>query len=120
NPDKVRQALRYAQAACRLQPDNHYFQNTLALVQYRLGEYQTARATVERAEKLSAAQLKRSSTLNLALQAMVEHQLGQQEQARATLARLREAMKKWGPEGQVQALLREAEAVIEGKVKSKK
>src|SRR5262249_3819302 len=56
-PDSAacRRALRWAEAACRLEPSNGVFLNTRAAVQYRLGQYELARATLTRAEPLNRA-----------------------------------------------------------------
>jgi tetratricopeptide (TPR) repeat protein len=112
--DAYRRALRQAEVACRLAPQNGNYLNTLGVAQYRLGQYQEALATLTRSDQLRS---KGSHPADLAFLAMAQHQLGQKEQAQATLARLREAMKNptWAKNAQAQGFLREAETLIQGK-----
>jgi hypothetical protein len=108
-------ALRQAEAACRQQPNDGSFLNTLGAAQYRNGQYAAALKTLIESDKLNAARLKHSLPTDLAFLAMTHFQLGQKAEAGATLGRLREAMKKLPlyPEGE--PLLKEAERVVEAK-----
>jgi WD40 repeat protein/tRNA A-37 threonylcarbamoyl transferase component Bud32 len=121
--EKYRQALEWAQAACRIDPGNGTYLSTLGSAQYRAGRYAEALETLTRSEKLLAAQweLEGSHPADLAFLAMTHHRLGQKEKAEATLARSRETLKlpdyriERGGENYVyHALLREAESLIEG------
>ena len=81
--------LRLARAACRLEPENGAFLNTLGVAQYRCGLMAEALATLTRSNDLN----KQKEPSDLAFLALAQHRLGQSEQARATLGRLREVMK---------------------------
>jgi eukaryotic-like serine/threonine-protein kinase len=117
NSAACRRALRWAEAACRLEPTNGVFLNTLALVQYRLGNYQPARATLDRAEPLNVARFDGPWPRDLALRAMIQFQQGQLGPAQATLRRLRDGLKfaQWSDTVEGKRAQREAEARILGK-----
>jgi WD40 repeat protein len=103
-------ALHQAEAACRLDPDNAIYLNTLGVAYYRAGEYEKALDTLEQSAKLR----KEPIAADLAFLAMAQHHLGQKKQAQETLARLREVLKqpRWANNAEVQGFLREAEAVL--------
>jgi WD40 repeat protein/serine/threonine protein kinase/Flp pilus assembly protein TadD len=109
-------ALRQADTAVRLAPDDGFILNTLGVAQYRTDQYAEAVATLTQSDKLNAGK-DGSLPADLAFLAMAQHQLGRKEQAQATLARLREAMKqpRWAQDAESQAFLREAEALLQGK-----
>jgi WD40 repeat protein len=106
---EYRRALRWAEAACRLRPEDFAILNTLGVARYRLGDDQGALAALEHSDRL-----KGGDPYNLAFIAMAQQRLGQREQARSMLARLREAMKKPDRAAgeELQGFLREAEAVV--------
>ncbi len=108
-----RLALRRAETACRLVPDEVGYLNTLGIAQYRLGQYQEAAATLSRVERLSTALKDVPSPANPAFLALAQYRLGQTDRARAALSRLREAMKapRWARDGEAQGWLNEAEAI---------
>jgi uncharacterized protein HemY len=108
-----RQALRQAEAACAVVPDNIEYLNTLGLAYYRVGKYQEALDMLGRCNKRRPE----SVPEDLAFLAMAQHQLGRKEQAEATLARLREVVKqpRWASRAETQDLLREAEEVLKTK-----
>jgi tricorn protease-like protein len=112
-----RRALRWAEAACRLEPTSGVFLNTLAAVQYRLGNYELALATLVRAEALNGARFEGPWPRDLALRARLQLQQGRREEARATADRLREVMidPKWAGTPGATPLLREIEALLEQK-----
>jgi WD40 repeat protein len=112
-----RRALRWAEAACRLEPSNGVFLNTLALVQYRLGNYQPARATLDLAESLNVARFDGPWPRDLALRAMIQFQQDQLGPAQATLQRLRDVLKlpQWSDTVEGKRAQREAETLILGK-----
>ena len=116
-----RRALRWAEAACRLEPTNGEFLNTLALVQYRLAKYQQARATLDRAEPLNVARFDGPWPRDLALRAMILTQQDQPEPARATLERLRDLLKspRWSDAADDKKRQREAESLLENKKPSR-
>jgi tetratricopeptide (TPR) repeat protein len=108
------QGLLQAQNACRLTPDNGSYLNTLGVAQYRVGDYQSALATLTRSEKLNAVFYKGPFPGDLAFLAMAHHRLGQKEQAQSMLKRLREAIgqPKWKKDEESQAFFREAETLL--------
>jgi WD40 repeat protein len=101
--------LRLSKAACRLEPDNGTYLNTLGVAQYRTGMIAEALATLTRSSELN----KQSEAADLAILALAQHRLGQSDKARATLARLREVMQDPQRAGnpEAQAFLREAETI---------
>jgi tetratricopeptide (TPR) repeat protein len=111
-----RRALRYAEAASQLLPDNGLILNTLGVAQYRAGQYAAALETLMRADKINSMLFNGSIPPDLAFLAMAQQQLGQPALARATLTNLRESLKnpRWGNDGENQAFQREAEALIIG------
>jgi hypothetical protein len=93
------------------------FLNTLALVQYRLEDWESARATLVRAEPLNGARFEGPWPRDLALRAMLQARQGQREAARATLERLRDVLKapRWANADEGRGLQRQAEALLENK-----
>ena len=102
-------AVRLAQKAVELEPENGHFHNTLGIAQYRAGQYEKALATLTKGNKI-----KGEFPDDLAFLAMTHHQLGQIEEARAALARAQESMKQpqWAGDEELQRFLKEAEALI--------
>jgi WD40 repeat protein len=82
-------ALRQAEEACRLDPEDRNYLNTLGGAQYRLGQYERAVETLTRTEEFNATPEAWSCHVGLSFLAMAQYQLGHKELARATLARLR-------------------------------
>jgi hypothetical protein len=109
-----RLALRQAETACRLSPENGVFLGTLGVARYRVGQYREAVRTLARADELNSITYQGSVPADLAFLAMARQRLGQAENARATLSRLRVAMNKspWASDQASQGFLREAEAVV--------
>jgi hypothetical protein len=105
-PEAVRQALRWAEAACRVEPENGNHLNTLGVAQYRAGQYAAALATLTRAEPLNVATYKGPTPADLAFQAMAHYQLGHKDQAQVALERLRAALKnpQWAKDAEAEAL----------------
>jgi hypothetical protein len=114
-PEEYRRALRCAEAACRLNPENGAYLETLALAQYRLGRYGEALAAVTEADRRNAARPKGRRPEDIAILAMTLHQLDRRGEAQAALEDLRAAMKKpeWAKNSDCQELLREAEALLQ-------
>jgi tetratricopeptide (TPR) repeat protein len=104
-----RRALRLAETAGRLEPDNGSFLNTLGVAQYRNGLLAEALATLTRSNDLNKGQ----EPTDLAFLALAQHRLGQSEKARTTLGRLRELMKnpRLADDQESQAFLHEAETI---------
>ncbi len=102
-------AVRLAQKAVELEPENGHFHNTLGIAQYRAGQYEKALATLTKGNKI-----KGEFPDDLAFLAMTHHQLGQIEEARAALTGAQESMKQpqWAGDEELQHYLKEAEALI--------
>jgi Flp pilus assembly protein TadD len=109
--DVYARALRQAQAAVRIAPENEFFVSTLGSALYRAGHYGNALAP------LNTVDLGVPHPANLAFLAMTQHQLGKKADAKATLGRLRKVMKQpgWKQDTEALGFLREAEELIEGK-----
>ena len=104
-----RQALRQAEAACRLSPDNGTYLNTLGVAQYRAGKYADAVATLTRSDQLNSRGPDGSIPADMAFLALAQYRLGHIEKARGTLGRLHEAMKRprWANDAESQGFRRE-------------
>jgi tetratricopeptide (TPR) repeat protein len=100
-------ALRQAQTACSLAPENASYRTTLGMAQYRVGRYAEALATLARADP--------SRPASLAFLAMAQHRRGQKDPAQVTLRGLQEALKLpgWAASEEARAFLGEAEAVVQ-------
>jgi hypothetical protein len=109
-PDAIYQrGLRLAMAACRLQPGDGFYLNTLGVAQYRCGLVAEALATLTRSNDLN----KENEPADLAFLALAQSRLDQSEKARSTLGRLRKVMKNPARAGdqEAQAFLCEAETI---------
>jgi WD40 repeat protein/tRNA A-37 threonylcarbamoyl transferase component Bud32 len=112
-------ALRQAEAACQLAPEQARYRTALGAAQYRAGRYQEARSSLAQADLQGRADLaslaglasqplqtllplgqarplRRDGLATLAFLTMTHHRLGQKELAQAALARLREAVRRTG------------------------
>jgi WD40 repeat protein len=110
-------AVLQAEEACRLDPGNSAFRNTLGIACYRAGRYEEALKHLNQSDTLYLSQNKTSLPADLAFLAMAHHQLGRAEQSQAFLARLRETLKeaKPGQDEDARRFLGEAEELIEGR-----
>jgi WD40 repeat protein/serine/threonine protein kinase len=114
-PAAYRLALRQAQAACRLRPENRDYVVTRGLAHYRLKEYDDSLLALEQARRLFRAADQPSPPALLAFLAMTQHELGKKQQARDTLEELRQAMQKPRPptaQAEASAFLDEAERIV--------
>src|SRR5262249_39821728 len=86
------QALRYAEEAAHLLPDDPGIVNPLAVALYRVGHYREALDALRRSEQLWAKTRPNDNPNwgDVAFLAMVHHQLGQQDEARRYLKQYRE------------------------------
>jgi WD40 repeat protein/serine/threonine protein kinase len=122
--EAYRQALRQAEEACRLAPENGAAVKTLGVAQYRLGQYPAAVETLTRSLTLNVT-ANGPHPARLQWLARAQHQLGRKEEAQATLARLREALAKpqwtyWASSPEYVAFQREAEALLQAAPATKK
>jgi WD40 repeat protein len=107
-------ALKFSVAACRLDPENGAYLNSLGVAQFRAGQYREAVETLTHSDRLNSAAFGGADPGDLAFLAMAHDRLGNRSLALDTLARLRETMmdprRKANEESQ--SFLREAEALI--------
>ena len=108
--ETYRRALRYAEVACRLEPENGLFLNTLGVARYRCGKYQEAAQTLLRSDQLNRKR-GRPQSGDLAFLAMVYHRLGQDKEARTYLDQLRQRVKD-NQSQENQDFLKEVEALL--------
>jgi len=108
--------LAYLEEACRLEPNNGFFINTLGASQYRLGQYQEALATLQRSEKINTARFHGPYPMDVAFRAMAEYRLGRTKEAQADIKLLRERMAQplWAHKPDFSACALEAEALVRG------
>jgi hypothetical protein len=106
-------ALRVAEVACHLSPDNLLILNTLGVAQYRAGKYVDAAATLSRSDEFNSRGPGGPQPADLAFLAMSQYRLRQTERARDTMKRLRKAMNKTNraKDWEAQLFWREAETV---------
>jgi WD40 repeat protein len=111
---RYRQALRFSEAACRLEPNNGNYVNTLGMAYYRVGNNDKALETLLRSDSIHQKQAGGSTPADLAFLAMTRHRLGHTQEAQADLRRLRERVKEphWAQDADAQGFLREAEALL--------
>jgi tetratricopeptide (TPR) repeat protein len=109
-----RPALRQAEAACRIEPENGLYLSTLGVAHYRMGDYNQALIALTRSDALYAKQYCQSRPADLAFLAMAQHRLGRADEARKLLDRLRQSLQAapWKTDSTAQAFLREAEDLI--------
>lgn len=113
-----RRALADAEYICRLAPGTDTFFDTLAVAQYRVGQYQNALETLSRFEDvlMMKTPFQGCQPTDLAFRAMALYRLGQKEPAQEALVRLREMMKEpqWINYEEALAFVREAEVLLNG------
>jgi hypothetical protein len=109
-------ALRQAETACRLAPEDREYRIALGVAQYRAGQLQGALDTLKRANQHDSGR----PTI-LAFLAMAQHRLALYDQGRATLEHLRQTMQKaeWLMNAEACAFVREAEAVLKAATATK-
>jgi len=107
-------ALKQAEAACRLEPDNVDYRSTLGAAQYRAGLFADALETFQSSEAATLDQVGVAGPLRLAFRAMSLHRLDRDDEARGYLSRLRDLSYGESLEREVgvPALLREAESMV--------
>jgi serine/threonine protein kinase len=106
-------ALRWAQEAVELGPNNPDFLNTLGVLQYRNGLYKEAVATLTRSHEA----YNRKGTLqpaDLGFLAMTHHALGNAAEAQAFFRRLTDVLKQenWKSNDEAKALFEEAKRTL--------
>jgi WD40 repeat protein len=89
NEAACRLALRQAQAACKLEPNNADHLNTLGAALYRAKQFEDARAALLRAYGMRKKEERERAWEDLGFLAMACHELGRAGEARDYLQRLR-------------------------------
>jgi tetratricopeptide (TPR) repeat protein len=109
-----RQALRYSEEACRLEPEDGSFLTTLGVAYYRVGDYEKALDVLARSDQINALRDQGSGPADLAFLAMTHLQLGHAKEAEAKLQLLRERMRdpRSAQAAESQGFLREAEELL--------
>jgi hypothetical protein len=110
-PEEYLRALRYAEAAARVSPEDLNILNSLGVAQYRAGKHQMAAETLAHCDR----HREHPDPGDLAFLAMAQHRLGQHKEAQASLERLRTTMKepRHARNEENQAFLREAEGLLQ-------
>jgi tetratricopeptide (TPR) repeat protein len=105
-------ALRQAETACRLAPEQGKYVTALGAAQYRASRYKEALATLTKAD-----QLDQGRPAVLPFLAMTQHRLNQAEKAKTTLSRFREAVRNsaGATNRETADLLREADSLLAGR-----
>jgi WD40 repeat protein len=113
--DDYLRALRYAEAACELAPDDGPFLDTRGAARYRAGRYREAIDDLDRPPARDATVAEGPLPARLAFLAMAQYRLGQKDKAGRTLAQLRNVMKSppWNAESELNTCLPEAAALID-------
>ncbi|MHC5009965.1 MAG: tetratricopeptide repeat protein, partial [Planctomycetota bacterium] len=108
-------ALAGARFFLEAHPDDYLVVNTLGVLEYRLGRYEDALATLSRSDAHFSEIYEGGVPEDVAFIAMAQKQLGDDDAARAALARLRELMQQpRNADDRCKAdLLAEAERLIE-------
>jgi hypothetical protein len=111
-----RLAVRRAQAACRLCPDNGSYVLTLGMAHYRQMEYRQALERLQQARRLDESAGNSAAPALLAFLAMTQYHLGKHQEALRILEQLRDMMhhSPWSTQDEALAFLQEAEALIAG------
>jgi len=108
-----RRALRQAEHACRLVPQDGEFLATLGAAQYRVGNDREAVVTLTLADQLMTRIEPSKAVERLAFLALAQHRLGNPEEARTALGQLRLIMNQpgWVQYVAAPASIREIEAL---------
>jgi WD40 repeat protein/serine/threonine protein kinase len=117
SPTRYALALRQAEEACRQEPKNGSWINTLGVALYRNGKYREALDALTRSDKINSTAIGEHYPFDVSCLAMVHLKLGKKQDAQALLTQLRQIMKQpqWAKDEEARAFLREAEEVIEEK-----
>jgi WD40 repeat protein len=116
-PESCARALRQAEQACHLDPNNVNYVNTKGVALYRTGQFQKALDTLMLSDQIISGQRLARQPVAVAFLAMAHFKLGQVEKALALLAELRQLMNqpRWISSAEAQACYREAVELMQGK-----
>lgn len=107
-------ALRKAEVACQIRPDQHSYLNTLGVAQFRAGAFEEAERTLVRCTELLRDAGGRPHPLDVIVLAMTHAKLGEDRKAIEGLAAAREIMAddRYRDDAECLWFLAEAEALI--------
>jgi WD40 repeat protein/serine/threonine protein kinase len=113
---EYRNALDWAETACRLDPGRADFEIMRGVAQYRLAQYELALATLTRADELWRRHNRDSLPVAVAVLAMTQHHLGKSAEAQVNRKRLDALLSRqeWYEDPESRAYCSEAEQVIGG------
>ncbi len=108
------EALRHAELAAHLAPEDSYILTTLGIAQYRTGRYAHALQTLTRSNELNSAKPAGAHPADLAFLALTYFHLGEVDRAQSVLPRLREVMsqRRWAQHEESRGFLQEAENAL--------
>jgi WD40 repeat protein/serine/threonine protein kinase len=112
-PTEYHLALRQAEAACRGEPKNGFYMNTLGVAQYRVRKWAEAIVTLTHSEnRNTASSFGSPHPADLAFLALAHANLGHQKEAEAYRQRLQNMAKqpRWAGDPETQDFVREVEA----------
>jgi serine/threonine protein kinase len=114
-PEDYELALSWSELAEGFDPGNHNYLNTVGVGLYRVGKYAEAREKLLQSERINSAASGRPLVENLAFLAMSAQKLGKKAEAVSYLEKLRDKFddKAWIANLEAEALLKEAEALID-------
>ncbi|HVC98204.1 MAG TPA: family 16 glycoside hydrolase [Pirellulales bacterium] len=115
-PDDYRRAVRWAEAASRIERDDGNVLNTVGVGRYRVGQFEAAMAALSRSVELNADTNGVPHPADVAFLALTHQALGHVADAQSLLQRLRNlaAKAEWQRDAECQAFLAEAEELIGG------
>ena len=91
SPERYQQALGWARQACEMNRRNANLLNTLGVAQYRIGDYQAAKKTLQQAMALRPdSDSNKDSAWDRVFLAMTWQQLGKSQQAQRALEQVRD------------------------------
>jgi hypothetical protein len=121
--EEYNKALRWAAAACRLEPQNWRFANAHGIALYRAGKYPEALAALTQSDKIRSSLKGGRKPPDVVFLAMTKFKLGDSKEAKVLLNEMRELMKTAERSTleeaeayfEAECFLREAEALISHK-----
>ena len=115
SPERYQQALGWARQACEMNRRNANLLNTLGVAQYRIGDYQAAKKTLQQAMALRPdSDSNKDSAWDHVFLAMTWQQLGKSQQAQRALEQVRDliSLHQLERNRELQAFMREAQRLI--------
>ena len=110
-PEEYKRALRWAEAACRIAPDDVAFQNTLGVARLRVGQFADSIVALMRSHEHNSKSKDGPQPGDVAFLAMAHHALGHSREAAAFLQQLSNLLNqdRWKNDAESVAFLQEAQ-----------